>query len=299
MTSTPYIKVELSDRIFCFYTLLNAGGYSQGHEVHPIRRRVVRAARERLTGEVTKVIEELLVKPGATQQYWFPYRTWVLCHGQPSEFSELSEKWKKILDENSGEKLRAVLQAIWSDFGISELWERERAEYLRAERQCEENARNAVQISMDYLRLRREEITFKNFVVIPNFLDEYHRGIGPLIENTAYALMGPSPDPNDPFPEERIQHEFLHSIINPVVGKIFHDSSHQEKSKLRETLIHGIVLKTHRNDQNYVRHKREDLIGKKINVVPVLKVFEEYENTGGSFEEFVKLEMQKIKEACR
>lgn len=295
-----HTKIELSERIFCFYTLLNSSGYHpERGEIHPVRTRVIAAIQKQFTDTITSNAKALLENPEKAKEYWHPYRTWVLCHGQPPQFAPLSEYWKKFLNNNEGEGLGALLKELWSNHGVSELWEREKSEYQRTEKQCRENAERAACISLEYLRTDANNVPFTTFVVIPNFLDEYSRALGPLIEKTAYALMGPSPDENDPFPEERIQHEFLHSIVNPLSAKMFSKSSPQERSKLREMLINGIVLQTHREDLDYVARKREHLLRKHMDMEMTLRALARYERSDKDFRGFLETNAEKIKEACR
>lgn len=295
-----HTEIELSERMFCFYTLLNSGGYlPERGEVHPVRARVIATIQDRFTDTIANVVRAFLENPEKAREYWHPYRTWVLCHGQPPQFPPLSEYWKKFLGDDEGGRLGTTLKTIWSDHGIAELWEREKNEYQRAEERCRENAQHAVRLSLKYLRISTDEIPFKTFVVMPNFLDEYNRAIGPFIENTAYALMGPSPDESNPFPEERIQHEFLHSIVNPLSGEIFSESSSREKSKLREMLIHGIVLRTHQENLDYMARKRERLSRKNMDMGAILTALAYYESSEKGFREFLEMDFEKIKEACR
>lgn len=292
-------EIELSKRIFCFYALLNAGGYSPEKEIHPVRERTLLFIQERLPREFMGAAREFLAKPETAREYWFPYRTWTLCHGEPPQFEERAVRWKNFLGDEVGENLKNFLVKLWIEYDTAELWEQEKNEYARVKPFCNRNARQAVRISLDYLRLNEQELPFAQFIVIPNFLDEYHRGIGPLIEDTAYALLGPSPDPNDPFPEERIQHEFLHSTVNAKVGEIFSGATDGEKSKLREMLVHSIVLQTHANHREYFERKHTHLLKKNIDVMPLLSILEQYENMEGNFYEFLRARAEQIKEACR
>lgn len=294
------IEVELSKRIFCFYTFLNAGGYEpERSEIHPIRKRALLFTQEQLPREFVEAAREFLAKPETAREYWFSYRTWTLCHGEPPQFEERAVRWKNFLSDQAGEDLKSFLVKLWMDYGTAELWEQEKNEYERAKPLCDRNAREAVCVSLDYLRLNEQESPFAQFIVIPNFLDEYHRGVGPLIENTTYALLGPSPDPNDPFPEERIQHEFLHSIVNTKVGEIFSGATSGKKSKLREMLVHGIVLRTHRSGEDYLHRKREHLLAHGMTIDPLLAMLEQYENSEETFADFLARESKEIKEACR
>jgi hypothetical protein len=67
---------------------------------------------------------------------------------------------------------------------------------------------NALNLDFGLLNLER-------IVIVPNFLDAYNRGYGPKIEKTAFVIYGPLIDESF----RLIRHEFLHSIVKPLVLK--------------------------------------------------------------------------------
>lgn len=252
------IKIEISKRIFCFYALLNILGYNpEIRPVNPVRRKVraflkniIIKSKSDLTG-----LKELMNRPNISKEFWFPLRTWILCHSQPPLFKELSPYWKNVFNDQIGEAFGRELKNFWKIGKLGSLWGTIKNDYLKIRKQCFSNAEIAVKNSLSYLRFEDEELNFKKFIVIPNFLDEYNRGIGPKINDTAYAILGPSKN-KDIFPIQRIQHEFLHSLINPITQKVLGNRvPKSELSFIRESLIHAMVLRMNKFDRKYYQKK--------------------------------------------
>jgi len=290
------IKIELSKRIFCFYALLNFLDYNpEASSIHPMRKKVRIFLKHTIPGKDFKDSKEIIKQEDLRKEFWFPLRTWILCHGQPPNFIEKSCYWKKFLDIQTGKEFCQQLKSFWKL--VFPLWKIIRRDYSKIIQKCLSNAKIAVESSLSYLRLEKTDI--KEFIVIPNFLEEYDRGIGPKIGKSAYALLGPSIG-NDPFPVRRIQHEFLHSIINPmthdVLGNIVKKG---ELSLIREYLIHAIILRSHRFNKLYYKNKITTLKKLKFkNIEKVLVILKDYELSQKNFREFVRNNKIKIKKAC-
>ncbi len=252
------IKIEISKRIFCFYALLNVLGYNpEIRPVNPVRRKVraflkniIIKSKSDLTG-----LKELINQPNISKEFWFPLRTWTLCHSQPPFFKELSSYWKNFIDDQMGEVFGRELKNFWKISKLGSLWGTVKNDYLKIRKQCFSNAEIAVKNSLSYLRFKDKELNFKKFIIIPNFLDEYNRGIAPKINDTAYTILGPSKDKNI-FPIQRIQHEFLHSLINPITQKVLGNRVLKpELSFIRESLIHAMVLRINKLNRKYYQKK--------------------------------------------
>lgn len=284
------IKVEISKRILCFYALLNVLGYDpEISPVNPLRRKVRIFLKRALTksNENLNDIKRLIKQPNIKKEFWFPLRNWILCHGQPPSFKELSPYWKNFLSTQIGQEFGRELKRFWKTGQLASLWKVVKNDYLKIKKRCYSNAKIAVKNSLSYLRLENKEINFKKFIVIPNFLDEYNRGIGPKIDDTAYAILGPSKG-NNMFPTQRIQHEFLHSLINPITQKSL--GSRVSKSKLsfiRETLIHAIVLDINKSNRQYCQKKLKLLKKSKYkNIEKVVDFLERYKDQQDDFKTF-------------
>jgi len=294
------VCIELSQRIFCFYALLNAGGYDpELPRVHPVRKKVRAFIEKNFPGSFCSRVKNLLKKRGVAKEYWFPYRTWVLCHGQPPAFSELSPYWKNVLGESDARELEETMRIGWKEVGIARVWKDVEGTYRAVEGLCYRHARQAVNISNTYLRMSKGQAAFHTFTIIPNFLEEYHRGIGPMIGKTAYAILGPSSSLTDRYPIQRIQHELLHPIVNPLVKNVFVAMTMRELSVIRETIIQGIVLRSHVSDLHYVQKKCKLLHEQGIEGIDaILSMLEWYEQSRESFPHFLEKRGEQIKEAC-
>lgn len=281
------IKVEISKRFFCFYALLNALGYDpEIFPVNPLRQKVRIVLKNALSESKNDLIniKKLIKRPDISKEFWFPLRNWVLCHDQPPLFKELSPYWKNFLDTQIGEEFNRGLKYFWKIGQLASLWKVVKNDYLKIKKQCYSNARIAVKNSLSYLRLKNKEINFKKFIIIPNFLDEYNRGIGPKIDDTAYAILGPSKN-NDAFPIQRIQHEFLHSLINPITQKSLGNRVSKSKlSFIRESLIHAMVLRMNKSDQQYYQKKLKQLKKAKFkNIETTIDFLKNYEDQQKDF----------------
>jgi len=259
MIKKPFqIKVEISKRIFCFYALLNVLGYNpEIRPVNPVRRKVRAFLKNIIIKSKSDLtcLKELINQPNISKEFWFPLRTWILCHSQPPLFKELSSYWKNFIDDQIGEVFGRELKNFWRIGKLDSLWGTIENDYLKIRRQCFSNAEIAVKNSLSYLRFEDKELNFKKFIVIPNFLDEYNRGIGPKINDAAYAILGPSKGKNI-FPIQRIQHEFLHSLINPITQKMLDNRVLKpELSFIRESLIHAMVLRINKSNRKYYQKK--------------------------------------------
>lgn len=284
------IKIEISKRIFCFYALLNVSGYNPKiYPVHPVRRKA-RIFLKRILAESKNDLDnfkKLMNRPDISKEFWFPLRNWILCHEQPPLFKESLPYWKNFLDVQIGEEFNQKIKNFWKTGRLSYLWGIVKNDYLKINKRCFYNAEIAVKNSLKYLRLENKKLDFKKFIVIPNFLDEYNRGIGPKINDAAYAILGPSRG-IDAFPMKRIQHEFLHSLINPITQKVLGNRvSKPELSSIRELLIQAIILRINKYNVKYYQKKLKRLRESKFKIDKVIDFLENYEMQRENFETFL------------
>jgi len=285
------IKIEISKRIFCFYALLNVLGYNpEIFPVNPLRKGVRILLKNTLIKSKysSTVIKNLIKQPDISKEFWFPLRNWVLCHDQPPTFKELSPYWKNFLDTQTGKEFDQELKRFWKIGQLDYIWKIVKNDYLKIKKQCHYNAKIAVKSSLDYLCIKNKEIDFKKFIVIPNLLDEYNRGIGPKINDTTYAILGPSKG-NDMFPIQRIEHEFLHSLINPITKEVFNNKIPKSQlSLIRETLIHSMVLHINKSNRQYYQKKLKRLKKSRYKDIEKVIVFlEKYKNQQDNFKNFL------------
>lgn len=293
------VTVEISPRIFCFYSLLNAGGYDPEFDVvHPVRKYVRDFLAKTLPGPIRDDIHAFIALRGIDKEIWHPLRIWTLCHSQPPHFNELSGQWRASLEKDNAIKFEQLMNLLWGRYEISRVWKEVKGNYEAVSNQVLGDARRAASSTLNYLRINKDQLLFNEFVVIPNFLEELTRGLGPRIDKTAYAILGPSKTPNDSFKITIIEHEFLHSIINPLTAEIFQDIGGRNLSAIRENLIHGLVLRINFSDLDYVRRKMQILETNGFKTEKVLRLLVAFENSGEDIEFFLTNNAQKLKEAC-
>jgi len=284
------VQIEISKRIFCFYALLNALGYDpESFPVNPVRQKVRDFLKHTLAESETELIgiKNLIKELNIGKEYYFPLRTWVLCHGEPPALKELTPYWKNFLDAKTGEQFCQELKYFYKIGKIETIWKTVKNNYQKIEKQCYATARGAVETSLDYLRFKNKEISFKKFIFIPNFLEEYNRGIGPKINDTAYAILGPS-NAGDVFPIQRIEHEFLHSLINPMTKELLSDQiPWSQLSYIRESLIRAIVLRLNKSNKNYYQKKLKRLKESEYkDIDKTIEFLERYEKQQEDFKGF-------------
>ena len=295
------IKIEISKRIFLFYVMLNAIGYNQKiRPIYIIRKKIRNFLKKLSKKNDFGHTQKILNYQNLNKEFWFPFRTWILCHKQPPNFKEINSIWKKYLDEKTSYEFKAECLYFWEKLNIKSFWNEIYKEYLKIHNKCLAETKFGVKLAISYLRLSNKNININQFIVIPNFLDEYHRGLGPLIDKTAYAILGPSPDKNNQFPSQRIMHEFLHAIINPLTKKIFNaEITNKELSIIREYLIHAIVLRSNKTDKKYY-NKKIKLLKKQYfkNIKKIILILEKYEAQKENFNDFLLRDKDSIKKAC-
>lgn len=227
------IEIEISERVFCFYALLNASGYNPEKEVHPIR--------EKIRSLLKPFSSQTINNPELQKEYWFPLRTWVLCHDQPPLFQERHNQWKKFLEEETTKKFKQEMILFWEEQGSS-LWNEVKDDYSKLSQDCLQTSQQAVDNALEYLKI---DPGIDKFIVIPNFLEEKYRGIGPRIDRTAYALMG------YPLSLPRIQHEFLHSVINPLINENREEMVVAIARRLNKKEEHPLLLEYEKQDKDF------------------------------------------------
>lgn len=280
------IEVEISKRFFCLYALLNLIGYDpEKQEVNVIRKRA-RKYLEKYKAEFAdfkKAVEE----NNLGREYYFPLRTWILYHGQPPQFSQINSDWKNYIQPEMGRLLENKLKYLWKRAALGRYWNKIKGNYTQKKARIIKNANIAVKKSIAYLRIKNVDIS--KFIVIPNYLEEYNRGLGPKIGKTSYALIGLQRI-GEPFNIKIIQHELLHSIINPLTTAVFlKEITSKELSKVREYIIRSIVLRSNREDQSFYKKRIKTYEEKGYpNIKKVLSWLEEFETEKIDFSQYFK-----------
>lgn len=152
------IRIEISKRIFLFYLILNAIGYNPKiYPVHPLRKKtrdfLKNISRKKAGFEK---IRKILNDENLKKEFWFPFRTWILCHSQPPNFKEENSIWKKNLKNEISEEFKNECLNLWNKGGIKSFWKQISKEYYKIRNICLIESKSAVKHSMSYLRLSKK-----------------------------------------------------------------------------------------------------------------------------------------------
>ena len=208
--------MALADRrVFAVMAFANAMGYdneAEGRQMHPVRIKVRKLLSDNLVGHPKKV--------KAWRQY---YETRKLAMFQYQDYAlSLSADWqfRRIRpDSELGYSVTAKrlkdFPGILNDFcqtvKLDEVWEKVKADHV-----AEINKYNidGMQHQMDflwkYLRMERRDTMI--LVNVPNLLDTHYHAIGARYENYYYTVESPGSHAYG-----LNIHEYLHSIVNPLV----------------------------------------------------------------------------------
>lgn len=208
--------MALADRrIFAVMAFANVMGYdneAEGKQMHPIRIKVRKLLSDNLADQPKKV--------KAWQQYYdtrklaiFQYLNYALSLSADWQFRRIRPESE--LGYSVTAKRLKDFPAILNDFCLTvkldEVWNEVKADYV-----AEINKYNidGMQQQMDflweYLRMeRRDTLTLVN---VPNLLDTHYHAIGARYENYYYTVESPGSHAYS-----LNIHEYLHSIVNPLV----------------------------------------------------------------------------------
>jgi hypothetical protein len=208
--------MALADRrIFAVTAFANAMGYdneAEGIQMHPVRIKVRKLLSDNLADYPQKV--------KAWRRY---YETRKLAIFQYQNYAlSLSADWpfKRIRpDTELGYSVTAKrlkdFPAILNDFCLTakldEVWENVKANYVaEIKRYNIDGMQRQMDFLWEYLRMeRRDTLTLVN---VPNLLDTHYHAIGARFENYYYTVESPGSHAYS-----LNIHEYLHSIVNPLV----------------------------------------------------------------------------------
>lgn len=239
------VKAVADKRIFCLYAALNAVGYNDENAkaMHPVRLQVREWVAQRQP-DISQLKELLNAYP---QNWYYKFRRWILNHGEPPAFEVLRDRAGQ--EDFSGlADFGELLGKFWKVADLETAWQKVLPEYQLAVDEAHKNGVKAAEQVTNYLKMA--DLGIDRGVIIPNLIDSYNRGIGPKVGRVAFVILGPS-DVGMSIP--RIQHEMLHSIINPLTGSY----SPKLRSRLREYLIRAAVLRMNSVNNEYYTSRRE------------------------------------------
>lgn len=272
------VKSTFDKRIFTFYATLNATGYNaeQRNQMHPIRLKVRQILFKKNLD--VNLLEKLLSR--YPEEFYWRFRIWILCHDNPPNFNELSDFWKEKYNPDSLKGFKELMIRFFEEGEIEAIYQDCHKDYHKLVKECQELGEVAAQKITDYLRIL--EFFVDEFIIIPNLLDSYYRSLGPVIDKISYCIIGPREAKSDYLAS--IEHEMLHSVINPLTESFNAES----RSKIREYLIHAICLRLNWDNKDFRDKKIQSLKGDGFQKIDFLiEKLKEFEKSKVSFSKFL------------
>jgi len=310
--------IVLADRrIFTVMAFMNAMGYDEelGRQMHPVRVKV----REMMANNLVKYPEKLR----AWQEYYqkkdlrsYHYLNFALSLNSDYPFKRIRpdrELWSPVLASKLS-NFPDVLNDFWATVELEKSWNEVKLDYIAELRKYDFDKMNR-QLSFlwEYLRMERSDTYV--LVNIPNLLNGHYQGIGSQYENYYYSVESPG----GIFYALNL-HEYLHSIINPIVeanydrykeklGEYYKAGKDQQFARdyqdpvifafecLVRALDHRLRMKM--DDAPSVKKRLEDSIAHQTEggltlTQPFYLLLSEYETSNKNFEQFVPTMFAKL-----
>lgn len=282
----PIVSVRTDERLFTVLCAAQAGGATRRERIKDL---------DKLDPSVTEEVRNYIRSRGFSEGDFCEYS---LLLSAPPEFT----KKYATIDPIPPVRIpigdfHKVLGRFYREADIHSLW----LDYLpKYERQAERYRGKASGYIAEVLDFLREPLPENegSIVLIPNLLQKKGSGYGVLLDGVSYMIVGPSTS------KETIQHEFLHTIVNPLTrehialiyrAKALHPLARTRtpfyyrswETIVNETLIRTIVAML----ENEGPGKREKAVRKLIDqgyllASHFLDKLMEYENGSLCFREF-------------
>ena len=306
-------------RVFATMAFLNATGFDdqpQGVAMHPVRQKV----RKRMAENLAACPEKLQ----KWRQYVKSRNLGTFCYQDFALSLQADYPFRRVRpDKDLGYPVTAkllqdfpgVLRDFWATAGLTNVWNEVKSEYIAELNKYDLAAMQRQMASLwEYLRMpRRDTLTIIN---VPNLLDAHCSAIGAHYESYYYCVESPGSHTYD-----LNVHEYLHSIVNPVVKTNF--PAYQAKLlRYYEAGKRGPMSATYREPVTFtyeclvraldhrfreiqwtkapvVVHSQEtqvaDLTAKGLTLTrPFYQMLREYEGDGASFEAFLPAMLARL-----
>jgi hypothetical protein len=242
-------------RIFATMAFLNATGYDEEHpdfKMHPVRVQVRELIRQNLETNPAKL--------KAWQEYYqnhragvFLYKSYVLALSPDYPFRKVVPDHKLGYPQSAGffRDFPDILNDFWTTAKLDEVWTQVKADYIQEIRKYDlEKMEREMVFLWAYLRMERRDSQI--MVNVPDFLDHHLGAMGAgygayyfSVENQGSGGYGLN------------VHEYLHSVINPMVEKHYG----KYKSKLDAYYMAGKDRPGSKDYQEPVTFAFECLVG--------------------------------------
>jgi len=197
----PIVSVRADERIFTVFAAIKAAGFEKETRMKEI---------EDLPIQAVQNVSDFIRSRGFSEQ---DYCAYALLLSDPPRF----EKVFSTLDLKSPVRspisdFNLVLREFYKAADIHSIWEKMKPEYEKEIKRDQKFANNSLISVFNFLK-RPLPHGADSIMLFPNLLQKRGSGYGNLLEGVAYLIVGASAD------AETIQHEFLHTIINPLTRK--------------------------------------------------------------------------------
>jgi hypothetical protein len=209
-------------REFAVMTFLNATGFdeeAQGQQMHPVRVKVREMIAANLAQCPEKVNAWRKYRNGLVRKYFqtFHFQDFALSLSTDYPFQRIRPDSELGYSITAGQlrDFPQVLNDFWATAKLGEVWEQVKPDYVAEIKQYNfEKMKRQMDSLWTYLRmLRRDTLTL---VSVPNLLDSHFEAIGARYESFYYSVESPGSHSYD-----LNIHEYLHSIVNPLVQADF------------------------------------------------------------------------------
>lgn len=318
MVAKPGFLVLADRREFAVMAFLNAVGFDEeakGQPMHPVRVKVRRLISENLAAHPDKV--------QAWRKYYqgrhlatFHYQDFALSLNTDYPFQRIRPD-RELNYARTARELRdfpELLNDFWATAKLAQVWAEVKPDYVAEIRKYDlEKMQRQLASLWQYLRMPRKDTLV--LVNVPNLLDAHFEAIGARYENYYYSVESPGAGSYD-----LNTHEYLHSIVNPLVksnyaryeaklrayyragkGKPFSKTYGEPVTLAFESLVRALdhrlaVLST---QDPTARKRGEDRLAEQTDqgltlAMPFYRLLAEYEQSGKSFDEFMPVLLEKL-----
>lgn len=202
------IVFKLEKEIFYLFSFLNSAGYDEENNprgMHPLRKSIRRRLKNTLKINHYSSLKYLLSKKHQGQ-----FVMWLLWkkYGARESFNAFLKQ-----DLAFFRKFGRLFQRFVDAEEKNLLWSEAKKIYSKDKKNRYKKIVKELNSLMKVLNVDFSILNLNKINIIPNFLDAYNRGYGPKIGKTAFIIYGPLKNGNFGL----IRHEFLHSVVNPLI----------------------------------------------------------------------------------
>lgn len=200
------IIFENDNRIFTLFCLLNKIGYNAENNIrmHPLRLKIRKKLLQ--NPDVNLINFKALFKKYHQSQLVEAF----LHFSNFPKFTLIFKKWQATMPKSEFIKAVPEIKLFYKKNKISKLFFESEIIYNKNIESLKKQVKDDIKKTNNLFKIKTQ--VYK-IILIPNFLDAYWRGYGPIIDNIQYIIFGHCKIMTK-F-KFLIRHEFLHCLVNP------------------------------------------------------------------------------------